>query len=292
MSIESNDGFEVREETGPDQGRMPDAQSLLAGPVAGRTYSLYGRTVRSDGFFDAIAEVADSCLAQGADSAHLVEELASAGRSVRRLRRELAATQSAVAFAHAEASRLLMDYFFDTGDFRGDLPLRKRHCESLGLTREQYLLAAVEVELRNRLSRERWAQCRDRIALLPHCLRDLSAACAARPHGLDTTCSACSAGCYLNAVSRRLLRNGVQPYVWMEAKLPRLLRDKEFPPGTRGILGIACLPELIAGMRRCARAGAPVLGFPLDANRCARWLGEFHPNTVNLDRLERLLASK
>jgi hypothetical protein len=57
-----------------------------------------------------------------------------------------------------------------------------------------------------------------------------------------------------------------------------------------GVLGIACIPELLAGMRRCARAGVPVLGLPLDANRCGRWLGEFRQNTVNLDRLE-LLAS-
>ena len=38
-------------------------------------------------------------------------------------------------------------------------------------------------------------------------------------------------------------------------------------------------------------AGAPVVGIPLDANRCARWWGQFHPNTVNLRRLEDLLGN-
>jgi hypothetical protein len=72
----------------------------------------------------------------------------------------------------------------------------------------------------------------------------------------------------------------------MTANLGRLLRQK----AALGVLGIACIPELVWGMRRCARAGMPVLGLPLDANRCARWLGEFRPNSVNLTRLETLLV--
>jgi hypothetical protein len=58
-----------------------------------------------------------------------------------------------------------------------------------------------------------------------------------------------------------------------------------------GVLGIACIPELVSGMRMCAGAGLPVVGIPLDANRCARWWGEFYYNTVNLRQLERLLGS-
>jgi hypothetical protein len=56
-----------------------------------------------------------------------------------------------------------------------------------------------------------------------------------------------------------------------------------------GVLGIACIPELIRGMRMCMRKNIPVVGIPLDANRCARWMGEFHPNTINLSKLKELV---
>ena len=95
---------------------------------------------------------------------------------------------------------------------------------------------------------------------------------------------------YVNAVSLHLRRHRVRPYIWMNASLGRLLREKAEAAGGFGMLGIACNPELVAGMRRCARGCVPVRGLPLDANRCARWLGVFRPNTVNLARLDKLVA--
>jgi len=59
-----------------------------------------------------------------------------------------------------------------------------------------------------------------------------------------------------------------------------------------GVLGMACIPELVRGMRMCMRANVPVVGLPLDANRCARWWGQFHPNSVNLRELEILLGQE
>jgi hypothetical protein len=40
----------------------------------------------------------------------------------------------------------------------------------------------------------------------------------------------------------------------------------------------------------CSRHGIPVLGVPLNANRCARWMGEFFSNSVSLRQIERLSA--
>ena len=43
-------------------------------------------------------------------------------------------------------------------------------------------------------------------------------------------------------------------------------------------------------MRLCAQAGVPVIGVPLDANRCGRWMNEFHPTMVNLKILKPLVT--
>jgi hypothetical protein len=48
--------------------------------------------------------------------------------------------------------------------------------------------------------------------------------------------------------------------------------------------------ELTFGMRSCRSKGIPVMGIPLNANRCIRWFGEFFPNSIDLPELERLVA--
>jgi hypothetical protein len=60
---------------------------------------------------------------------------------------------------------------------------------------------------------------------------------------------------------------------------------------TFGFLGIACIPELTFGMQNCRKNNIPVIGIPLNANRCVRWYGEFFPNSIDLTELERLLAA-
>jgi hypothetical protein len=42
-------------------------------------------------------------------------------------------------------------------------------------------------------------------------------------------------------------------------------------------------------LKKCLKYGIPAIGIPLNANRCARWLGDFYPNSVNVEQVERLL---
>jgi hypothetical protein len=93
-------------------------------------------------------------------------------------------------------------------------------------------------------------------------------------------------------VSKLLRRHGVVPYIWMSANLAALFRRLRKKGKTVGVLGIACIPELVSGMRKCAKADVPVTGVPLDANRCARWWGEFYPNSVSIPELERILGEE
>jgi hypothetical protein len=256
-----------------------------AGPLVGKTYTLYGQASTSDEYFRQVEALLDACLRRWTGPA-LLAELVLASTSNRRLGRAARLVDSPVSFVCAQAEEQLANYLLDVAAHRASLSLADRCNKTLAMSREQYFLCAVEIELRNRLNLVKFAQCGERLALLPHCLRDLAANCRAKPRGIDTICTGCSANCYLNQVSRLLRRHHVEPYIWMTANLSRLLRQK----AEVGVLGIACIPELARGMRRCARAGVPVLGLPLDANRCARWLGEFRPNSVNLTRLESLLV--
>jgi hypothetical protein len=67
----------------------------------------------------------------------------------------------------------------------------------------------------------------------------------------------------------------------MQADLKALFRKLKDVEEGLGVMGIACVPELVHGMRMCIKLGIPVVGVPLNANRCTRWMGEFYPTSVN-----------
>ena len=93
----------------------------------------------------------------------------------------------------------------------------------------------------------------------------------------------------LSKPCRILKEHGIEPYIWMESDLKKLTSTKLSSGQKTAIFGIACIPELVAGMRRCRKLGVPAIGLPLNANRCIRWFGEFHPNSVHLEQLISLL---
>jgi hypothetical protein len=270
-----------------DSPRSNEPTQLSPGPLPGRTYALHAGEAQSDRYYQAIDAVADACLQRWPDARGLIAELRRASR--RRLRK-VKDVDSPVGFALTECRRALAPFLLDVERHRAALWPWSRLGATLGTTREQYLVHALEIELTNRLHRDEFLRRGTRVAFLPYCLRDLTAGCKAVKVDLDLACVSCSPRCYLNAVSRILRRNRVRPYIWMGASLGKTLRAQW--PGGLGVLGIACIPELVAGMRHVDAAGLPVLGLPLDANRCARWLGEFQPNSVNLARLEALVGSR
>jgi hypothetical protein len=156
-------------------------------------------------------------------------------------------------------------------------------------TREQYYLYMVEFELVNRVHFEDFHNANYRIALLPYCLRETQTHCKAESDQVDYQCTGCRKECYVNQVSELLRANKVDPYIWRKAKLKSLFQELVTKHGTIGILGIACIVELSAGMRLCMKAKLPVVGIPLSANRCSRWMDKFQDTSVDLEALERLM---
>lgn len=261
-------------------------------PVRGRTYCLYGTSDSTRGYYEAVARLADECLDRWPDIGALLAEIRRATKSPRRLRRLASSRASdSPAAALARASDVLSPYLCDIDAHLRRLSLGQRSDSELTTTREQYLLYCLEVELTNRRHVEGFGAAGTKIAFLPHCLRErFDEDCKIRVEGLDYVCTGCTPGCYIDAVTRALRLHDVQSYIWMQADLARVLEEGARRPGGLGVLGIACLPELVAGMRRCETAHVPVVGLPLDGNCCARWWGTMGETTVDVDRLRTLLG--
>lgn len=269
---------------------MQRETGTAAKPVAGKTFSLFGATENPDGYYRAVADLADSCLVHEPDIHALISEVRRLGKRPR-LARKLAARESSSrgCFIVQSARTLLSPYTTAVHEHLRELPLLKQLDGVLSSTEEQYHLAMLEIELVNRAFGERFRTARRKLAFLPHCLRDLTADCKAAPRGIEYACRGCSACCNVNAVSALLRRNGIEPYIWMQANLKKLFHELKDDEGGLGVLGIACVPELVRGMRMCHRLDVPVVGVPLNANRCARWMGTFHPTSTDLEEVFRIV---
>jgi hypothetical protein len=267
---------------------------MTNGSLVGKTYSLYGAGSNSDAFYQQLRIVSDNCLAHTGSIEDLISVVRKLSKNKRRLKTIAKATTNSTieSFLVHKLHTEFSPFTISAAAHLKGLRLSGRLDRTLSTSVEQHHLYMLEIELQNRVNSRLFRDCDTKLAFLPHCLRDLTAECQSAKRGEDYVCKACSKVCNINAVSKGLRRHGIQPYIWMTANLRLLLKRLRKEGRHPGILGIACIPELVSGMRLCVDAGVPVVGIPLDANRCARWWGEFYHNTVNLQQLEKLLGGE
>jgi len=272
-------------------GRSPAAGHSCV-PVAGKTYSLFGSDLSTEPYYVRVRRLADELLriVPGEESLlALIRKVDGRKRLLARVaRREDGSVLSSILRLLGD---VLSQYTTNVRTHLSGLSIRSVTDRRLRTTEEQYHLHMLEIELVNRVHRDRFLRSDFRIALLPHCLRDFRSQCRSVPGDLDSVCAGCSETCFLHRVSAILREAGIHPYIWRNAELSSLIRSLE-GRGAFGVLGIACIPELAWGMRACMKRKIPVVGIPLDANRCMRWMGRFEETSVNLVRLSELVIEE
>ncbi|MCP2500742.1 MAG: DUF116 domain-containing protein [Deltaproteobacteria bacterium] len=272
-------------------GRSPAAGHPCV-PVAGKTYSLFGSDLSTEPYYVRVRRLADELLriVPGEESLlALIRNVDGRKRLLARVARR--ADGSVLSSILRLLGDVLSQYTTNVRTHLSGLSIRSVTDRRLRTTEEQYHLHMLEIELVNRIHRDRFLRSDFRIALLPHCLRDFRSQCRSVPGDLDSVCAGCSETCFLHRVSAILREAGIHPYIWRNAELSTLIRSLE-GRGAFGVLGIACIPELAWGMRACMKRKIPVVGIPLDANRCMRWMGRFEETSVNLERLSELVIAE
>jgi hypothetical protein len=269
-----------------------DSKDLKYQPVEGKTYSLFGASESTGHFYHTIRYLADKIL-EGNDIDTILETIrkySSRKKYLQRLANKDSGS-SLISFCLHTINDELKPFTRNTEEHLRHLSPSKFWDRRLATTREQYHLYMLEIELTNRKNKSRFLSCDSRISLQPYCLQDFSVDCKAENTGFDNQCRFCSKNCFQNYASRILKENGVEPYIWMGASISKAAKTAHKNGQTLGILGIACVPELVWGMRKCSKYHIPVVGIPLNANRCVRWYGEFHQNSIDLNELEKLLKA-
>jgi hypothetical protein len=261
-------------------------------PVKGKTYTLFGGSDSTAGYYTTIRNLAEKALLLNPDVQYLVESIGKFSLKKRQLKKSLNAKKASNLME--DILRLidpsLKQYTTAADEHLRTLPISKYWDRRLATSREQYHLYMLEIELTNRLFMSEFMKADKKIALMPYCLQDFSVSCKSEKTGFDYQCRHCSPGCFQNSASNILKSNHIEPYIWMDGNMKQLARYTLQNLQTFGVLGIACIPELTYGMRNCRINNIPVVGIPLNANRCIRWMGNFMPNSIDLIELEKLLA--
>jgi hypothetical protein len=267
-----------------------ESAGLKYQPVEGKTYSLFGHSDSTSGYYKLIRQLADDILSCY-DINFVIQTIGRSSSRKRYLQRLIKnpESKSLISFCLNLVNPKLKQFTENTREHLRDLPITKFWDKRLSTTEEQYHLYMLEIELTNRLNKSLFMESDRKISLQPYCLQDFTANCKAKNNGFDSQCRFCSQNCFQNHASKILKNNNVEPYIWMGASISKAAREADSKKHTFGILGIACIPELVWGMRKCRGLNIPVVGIPLNANRCARWFGEFYQNSIDLNELIRLL---
>jgi hypothetical protein len=261
-------------------------------PVKGKTYSLFGKSGSTSGYYETIGMLADKALSANPDMRLLIENIKNYSSKKGKLKKSLGNknSENLMAVILNLIDPYLKEYTENTEQHLKTLPITKFWDRRLATTREQYHLYMLEIELTNRLFASDFIKADRKIALMPYCLQDFSVNCKSEKKGFDYQCKHCSANCFQNYASKILKDHNIEPFIWTGGKMKQLARYTLKEKRTFGVLGIACIPELTWGMRNCRKHNIPVVGLPLNANRCIRWFGEFLPNSVDLAEIERLVS--
>jgi hypothetical protein len=254
----------------------------------GRTYTLTDPSGDSSGYFHLIRDLADSCLK------------VIPGKNNLRDRVRAASSWRAVFFGNAvngspmtRVIRILEEGLspFLTGldEHLNHLSLSDRLDRTLRMRKVQYLLSMLEIELTNRINAQQFRMVSWKMALIAHCLRDFRDDCRSVPGEVEERCSGCSEGCLLRLGSEMAQRYGLIPCISVSMDHKRLFKGLKREHPDMGVLGIACVPELVAGLRLCEKIEIPAVGVPLDANRCSRWFAQCLETNFNLEEMERIL---
>lgn len=253
--------------------------------IEGKTYTLFGSGDETSTFYSAVESIINNLLDKYRNKRELLDMLKNASK--KRKYYDLFEKENCDT---VDLKKILNPFTPHVNEHLNEQPFFAIRDGVMRLKEWQYHVYMLEFALVNRINREKFAACENKLALLPHCLRDLMKDCKAESDGTDLLCGHCSNKCYINEISLLFAEKGIKPYIWMTANLGKIIRNNNPDKKSLGIIGIACVPELINGMRRCFKKGIPVVGVPLNANRCGRWMGEFYPNSVNLNYLRTIIS--
>jgi len=259
---------------------MKDNNKSESPEMAGRTYSL----TEGNEYYEYIAGQVDKLIAAGYE----LEKLDT-------LLNELIKHESPISDKHERFETLFAPISAKlSANFTSQLPaflenLSPEHSdqEIFFISERGYHLRMIHIEVMNRVMQKDFLKAKNKVVILPHCLRDFRADdCQFESGDVDYVCLGCTEECLIHKADSSFDPYPVYHlYISVDRDLEKVFNLARQRYEDAALLGVACVPELYQGMRLSRKMGIPAQGVLLNYNRCRRWMGKAHPTSFNLKQL-------
>jgi len=156
----------------------------------------------------------------------------------------------------------------------------------------EYHLNMVGAEIMNRSFKIAFDKRHRKALILPGCMRSSNENCKAKETNLGLKCIKCTKSCNINQLTDMGKEYKFEVYIVLHesstfSKSTRKDRDE------LGIIGVSCIPNLIAGGWKSESLNIPAQCVLLEQSTCKNhWHKEGFPSDINLDQLIKMLGFK
>jgi uncharacterized protein len=189
----------------------------------------------------------------------------------------------------------LCEYTTTIPKFKNTLKTRRNREDMLqtGKRTGEYFLNMVGAEILNRAYRDEFLKCDDRTVFVPGCMRvGKGHNCKAVTGKSGISCAECNDQCNVYKINKEGKRKGYSVKILLHESNMFAHSSGSILPENCAIVGVACIPCLLAGGWKVRSQGLPVQCVLLNYSGCAK---HWHPSGIstNLDmeQLNRVLAT-
>jgi hypothetical protein len=157
-----------------------------------------------------------------------------------------------------------------------------------GRQRLEYHLNMVGAEIMNRAYRNDFLKTKRKAILLPACMRYKISDCKAKDKEGILYCASCTASCQVNAIKQLGDKHGYD--VLIVPHESSAFSNSKINQGELGIIGIACITNLISGGWKAKSLGIPAQCVLLDYCGCKNhWDEHGFATAIDMEQLERIM---
>ncbi len=152
----------------------------------------------------------------------------------------------------------------------------------------QYFFNMICAEVMNTVYKDEFKLCKIKKIFLPICMRQTIKECKAKDSHNGCTCMGCSEECNVNKLSKIVEESNAKVYIIPHETMLFKDEDKNYDIG---IIGIACVTNLVSGGWKALRLGFKPQCVLLDYCGCSKhWCNEPIMTAINVDRLKNILG--
>lgn len=160
-----------------------------------------------------------------------------------------------------------------------------------GKSEIQYYFNMVSAEIMNDVYKEKFLKCKEKLVFLPACMRQISTSCKGIIENMGYKCIKCSKVCNVSKLTALEKECKFKVYTIPHESLLFNIYDEE--NNQVGIIGIACVLNLISGGWKALRLGFNPQCITLDYCGCSNhWMNKPLMTNINYNRLKELTTEK